>query len=396
MLRLDQYRFLISKLAVEPVTPATILALRKQVGDELTRELIDIAAVQGKAAKKFGEGIWMATARSIEQASDQVVANYKASLMGDRVVIDLCGGIGGDAMAFAKRGPVITIDRDPRMTTMAAENLRQIKGTSAVVVSADVTTYFRSQQFADPRIGIHIDPDRRPRDRRTTAPEAYEPSFGFVLSVIASSPSSIVKLAPAAVLNEVDSVNTHRQWISLKGSVREQTLLVGDCIDKAELRRGHRSAVRLMRDGTRQVFESTDCTGDREVVRTIDSPLRYIVDFDPAVRASGLSVAFGTQNGLSCLGEPSGFFASDEPPDNRLLMQCFEVTWGGPADIKQIRKQLAQNSARLHSIKVRNTDHDPAALMRSLNAKTSNSHDRLTLLIGRTRKGAYAVLAKQL
>jgi hypothetical protein len=214
--------------------------------------------------------------------------------------------------------------------------------------------------------------------------------------VVASSPSSIVKLAPAAVLNDGDFSNAHRQWISLSGSVREQALLAGDCLERAELRRGYRSAVRLIRDGTRQVFESNHCTGVDESIQTTDQPLGYIMDFDPAIRASGLSVAFGMSQELHCLGEPSGFFASDTLPASRSLMQCFDVIWSGPADIKQIRKQLAKQSARLHSIKVRNTDHKPEVLMKSLNAKASDFDHELTLLIGRTRKGTYAVLAKAL
>lgn len=393
---LEKFRPLIAQLAAKPITPSVVLALRKQVGGEWARELLDIISVQAKANKKFGDGVWMATARSIEQASDQVVANYKASLMGDRVIIDLCGGIGGDAMAFARRGGVLTIDRDPKMTMMAAENLRSIGASNAAAVCADVTTYLPTTTVTDHRIGFHIDPDRRPHDRRTSAPEAYEPSFAFVSSVIESSPASIVKLAPAAELDEVSSANFHRQWISFAGSVREQTLLAGECIDHLSLRRGDRSAVRLMRDGSRQLFSSTCMSACSDQTQPTASLLRYIFDFDPAVRASGLTIAFANAHELKCIGEPSGFFASESLPSNDQLMQCYEVFWSGPADIKQVRKQIQQQSIRLLSIKVRNTDHDPASLLKTLSADRSADANPATLLIGRGQKGAYAALARSI
>jgi hypothetical protein len=389
---LGKYRPLIAELAAKPITPSTVLALRKQVGDEWSRELLDIISIQAKARKKFGDGVWMATARSIEQASDQVVANYKASLMGDRVIIDLCGGIGGDAMAFAKRGGVITIDRDPRMTMMAAENLSSLGASNAAAVCANVTKYLSPEAVADHRVGFHIDPDRRPHDRRTSAPEAYEPSFAFVSYLIASSSACMVKLAPAAELDEASSANVHRQWISFAGSVREQTLSAGECIDRASLQPGHRSAVRLKRDGSRQTFATTGAT-EFKGVKSAGSPLRFIVDLDPAVRASGLSVAFANAHNLHCLGEPSGFFTRDQPTDAESLMQCYEVLWAGPADMKQIRKQLKQQSIQLQSIKVRSTDHDPAALMRKLAVHPLDANLSATLLLSRTRDGAYAVLA---
>jgi len=391
---LGKYRPLIAGLAAKPITPSIVLALRKQVGDEWSRELLEIISVQSKANKKFGEGVWMATARSIEQASDQVVANYKASLMGDRVVIDLCGGIGGDAMALAKRGGVITIDRDPKMTMMASENLKFIGASNAAAICADVTTYLSPEPVADHRIGFHIDPDRRPQDRRTSAPVAYEPSFAFVSSVIESSPASIVKLAPAAELTDSQAANVHRQWISFAGSVREQTLLAGECIDHLSLRRGNRSAVRLMRDGSRQRFSPDRMSASSHQSQPTASLLRYIFDFDPAVRAAGLTVAFANENDLKCIGGPSGFFASETLPSNDQLMQCYKVFWSGPADLKQVRKQIQQQSVRLLSIKVRNTDHDPASLMKTLSADRSADGIPATLLIGRSPKGAYAALAR--
>ncbi|MGV3485279.1 MAG: hypothetical protein ACO1RT_12740 [Planctomycetaceae bacterium] len=385
-------RQLIEELASKPITATTVLALRRQIGEDAARELLEIAKLQPKAIKKFGDGVWMATARSVEQASHHLVAAYKASLMGDRIVVDLCGGIGGDAMGFARRGAVITVDLDPQMTRMAAENLRSIQAAQAIAVCADATTYISAAELASRGAGLHIDPDRRPGERRLSAPEEYQPSLAAMSTMLDAASASLVKLAPAAVLNETVSDRYHRQWISLAGTVREQMILGGECLDAAGLRPGTRSAVRLMKDGSQAIFK-TDCRNLDQYCNSVPSPLNYIVDIDPGVRAAGLSAAFAESHNLFCLGDPSGFFTSDSLPAASPLMQRFECLWSGPADKKLIRKQIASRGLRVQVAKVRGTDHDPARFLKSLNLPQAGAGQDAVVLLGRNGNAVYAVLA---
>ena len=384
------YRELIRTLAEKTTTPAVVLALRKQVGEGTANAILEIASLQSKAISKFGNGVWMVNSRSLQQATDSMVANYKASLFPDCIVIDLCGGVGGDAMGFARRGPVITVDSDPRVTSMAAENLHSIDAQDAVAICANVTTYFTPKQVASERIGLHIDPDRRPNEQRTTAPDRYSPSFDFVSAMIAASKSAIIKLAPAASIDALHASQNHRHWISLQGSVREQSLLCGASMDVAGLFPGGCSAVRLFRDGRRELFAATTDSRDHQTLSTTQ-PLSYMFDFDPAVRAAGLSAMLGSDRELACLGEASGFFTSDTLPDNRSMTQCFECVWTGPADVKQLRKVVGKLELSVDVVKVRGTDHDPVKLQNTLRSKLPGKST--TLLIGRSTTGIYAALA---
>lgn len=394
MNRFTEHRQSIRELASTPITPSVILSLRKQVDEETARELLAIASLQVKARQKFGDGIWMATARALEQASDQAVATYKASLMSDRVVVDLCGGIGGDAMAFARRGSVVTVDCDPQMTRMAAENLQAIQATHAAAVCADATSYVSRESVSARHVGLHVDPDRRPHGRRTTAPDEYQPSLTVLSDMVSAAGASLIKLAPAADLDQVTSSEHHRQWISFAGSVREQSVLGGDCMSVAGVAPGTRSAVRLMKDGSRQMFAAALSTVAMPGVAAVLSPLKYILDLDPAIRAAGLSSAFAETLGLQCLGDASGFFTSDQLPGDSALVQPFECLWSGPADRKLIRKQLAALGLRLQVAKVRGTDHDPPSLIRALNRSPLDDRRPATLLLGRHRDAVYAVLGK--
>lgn len=411
----------IRRTADQPLAPAAIQSLRRRYPPHLAALIVAIAAEQRRAREKLGPGVWMVSAKAIRQATDQVVARYKASLLGSGPVFDLCSGIGGDAIALAGRGDVATIDCEPQMTAMAAANLQLARLRAAnehaaaepivsanlgqaVAICADVTRY----PIPD-RVAVHIDPDRRPDQRRTVRPDHYQPPLEFVQQLVERRRASLVKLAPAAELageaaGRPLTQRHHRQWISLDLSVREQALLCGEAIEAADVAAGGRSAVRLLRDGTLQRF----AIGPREVARletdeirceTTERPPAYLFDFDPAVRGGGLSTALAEARGLAALGTAAGFFGSSSLPQDRSLLQAFQTLWSGPADRKLLQRELRKNGWNLQSVKVRGSDHDPAQLQRALQphkrrSDTAANSAAVTLLIGRHAGGVYAVLAR--
>jgi len=410
-------------VASRPLTPASVAGLRRQWGNETAAVVLAIAAEQSRAVDKFGPGVWMVTGKSVQQATDRVVAAYKATLFGNQVVFDLCGGVGGDALELARRGPVVTVDCDPKMTAMAGANLHLMfqdhsplasARPAAIALCADATRY------AIPRnVAIHIDPDRRPsRESRVVRPSDYLPTLDQVRTLVDGGRPAVIKLAPAAELDTDDvgatlTQNHHRQWISLDLSVREQSLLCGECISAAGVLPGGRSAVRVRRDGTHERFSIDGIDGDRlrefdRSLATSDHPPLILVDFDPAVRAAGLSAALAHARGLMALGDPSGFFGCDRLPADCSLVQCFETVWSGRADLKTIRKVVRQKSWWVDSVKVRGPGQDPVQWMKTLRAevatrpnpvasfdKSDEEPTQVTLLIGRHHQGVYAVIARR-
>jgi hypothetical protein len=399
--------------AQKPITPSVVDSLRRQFGVDDAAVILAIAGVQSRAAEKFGPGVWMATEKSIAQATARVVARYKASLFGTGVVYDLCSGIGGDAMELARRGPTVAIDCDPQIAAMAGANL------ALDVVDRDSTLWVARAICADvtraeiPRdAAIHIDPDRRPSggQSRVVQPASYQPTIDDVARLIDGGRDAIVKLAPAAQL-EHDSgtgcargliLEHHRQWISLDGSVREQALLCGGCMDVAGVAAGGRSAVRVWADGRRESFSIDADTAlrltelDRSLESASDVP-RYLIDVDPAVRAAGLSSSIAAARGWVSLGGPSGFFGCGELPDDQSLAQVFRTIWSGPADLKRIKRWVRNESLWVETVKVRGTGQDPAAWTKSLRGDISpKESDHVVVMVSRHNQGGYAAIAKRI
>jgi len=409
--------------AAGPITPSVVDSLRRQHGVDAASIILTIASVQSRAAEKFGPGVWMATEKSIAQATDRVVAAYKASLFGNAIVYDLCSGIGGDAMELARRGPTVAIDCDPQVVAMAAANLtldavnRNETTCRALAVCADVTTHGIPNDAA-----IHIDPDRRPSGKsRVVRPSNYLPSIDEVARLIAGGRAAIVKLAPAAQLDQDAQFDqgaqadhgkadhghamvaeNHRQWISSGGSVREQSLLCGSCIGASGVAPGGRSAVRVWPDGRRECFaiDAGDALRlaqlDRSLASIAEAPA-YLIDVDPAVRAAGLSSSIAAARGWTSLGGPSGFFGCGTLPSDPSLAQVFETIWSGPADLKRIKRYVRDQGLWVESVKVRGTGQDPTEWTKMLRGgRTQRAGSNVVVcFVGRRSGGTtYAALGR--
>ncbi len=153
------------------------------MSSKVNRSHSDADPLLQRAVKKLGPGDWHVTTRSLQQATPWQVAQKKASWFGDEQVFDLCCGLGGDAIALAKRGKVIAVDSDLELTNLTGLNLGQISGPEdAEVWTEDVTT-------ASIPVGasIHIDPDRRVSESRTTQPDHYLPAWPEVCRIVSGS-----------------------------------------------------------------------------------------------------------------------------------------------------------------------------------------------------------------
>ena len=132
------------------ITPASVMRLRKSFPGTSVAEAIELASARARADAKFADPSAMMLDRAgLEQATSETVAEWKAARFGDSPVLDLCCGIGGDAMALARRGPCTVVDRDPIRAWMAGLNAGAVVRTEAVEVTE-----------IDHAL-VHLDPARR-------------------------------------------------------------------------------------------------------------------------------------------------------------------------------------------------------------------------------------------
>ena len=108
---------------------ATVAALRRRYEAGLVAAAVTQVRLRSRARAKFGADAdrMFFTADGLEQATRAVVAERHAARFVDAGadrVLDLCCGIGGDLLAFARAGLRATgVDRDPDTVEVARANL---------------------------------------------------------------------------------------------------------------------------------------------------------------------------------------------------------------------------------------------------------------------------------
>lgn len=106
------------------------------------------------------EAVLYPPALSVEQASSEQTARYKASLIDGELLLDLTGGMGVDAWAFAQRArQVVYVEHQAGLVSLAAHNL-PIMGTKNVDVQlGDGLAVVDG--LTQPADWIYLDPHRR-------------------------------------------------------------------------------------------------------------------------------------------------------------------------------------------------------------------------------------------
>ena len=381
-----------------PIETTRVLGtLRQWCGDEIARIVSAAARLQHQAQQKLAppdtpRRVWWVTEKSLRQATPWQVARLKAAWFADAPVHDLCCGIGGDSIQLAAHGEVTSVDIDPIVAAMVEANLdlAGYLGTQAQVVCADVTA-----QDLPKSASLHVDPDRRAEQRRRSDPNAFQPSWPQVSQMVADSAAAVVKLAPASEIPEggIPASEFHRCWISLSGSVREQSLLWGSVIDRAGQSRGERSAMVMRSDGTATWF-SPDAAVTLPTPDTWKGSPEVLIDPNAAIRAAGLTEAFANRYELGLLSGPAGFLAGDIDATQYhdsvgSLAAVGRVQWWGTCDDRKLRKEFRARGVFPETIKVRGVDQDPAVLFK----RYRHCGDRpVTLWIGRHGKRVFAAI----
>ncbi|MCD0461289.1 class I SAM-dependent methyltransferase [Roseiconus lacunae] len=356
-----------------------------------------VLAVQGKAKRKLGEGFWWCDERSLAQSTPIAVAKRKSRWTGDGDVYDLCCGIGADAIALTTSSTKVVnlqaVDADALIAAMADRNLANGNGSRLDRNWTVLIGRAEDQLIAD-RSWVHLDPDRRRDGGRTTHVDYYSPTWGAVEKIAENACGGLVKIAPAASLE--DRPERHRVWISLRGSVREQSVLFGESIAKASddlevsLAGGGRSAVTISEDGDAIVFHVSAKLLGSDTAPHVAQPLQFMIDPDAAIRAAGLTDAFAVAYDAKTLGGPTGFLTSDASIDTANAISK-RILWSGSSDDRKLRRTLRQMNCYPQRVKTRGAAGDANTLER----RYRNCGDKPVILwIGKSGRRKYAVISE--
>jgi hypothetical protein len=383
--------------------------LRKGLPAERARLVAEQGELRRRAAKKFSTAERMFfTAQGLEQATDEVVARYKAARFSkSAAVADLCCGIGGDLMALARLGPTVGIERDRTTAAFAEENLRSTTarhagelapgrcGVSRVVI-ADAANFDASGFTA-----WHLDPDRRPTGRRTTHVELHEPGPHVIARLLAECPNAALKLAPAAVFDlpipdasapSATKIPWHEaelEWISRKRQCRQLVAWFGSLGRSAGQRRATLLANELS-TATEDVVVAT-FEGRPGVELPAAARIgRFVFEPDAAVLAGDLTGALAAKYGLQWVAAGVAYLTADEPCDCSLLAE-FEVLETMPYRPKHVKAWLRARGIGRLEVKKRGVDLDPRRIQAELQ---SVGDTEATLLLCRLSGKTTAILAR--
>ncbi|MGW2423721.1 class I SAM-dependent methyltransferase [Streptomyces sp. NPDC001709] len=359
---------------VRDTAPADELAvatrLRRDHPAELVSAALGQARLRQRAAAKFGAadaGRMFFTPNGVEQSTRTSVAAYRAQRLkglGVTSVADLCCGIGGDAIAFARAGiRVLAVDRDPVTAATARVNAEALGlGELIEVREADVTevdTGGYDAVFVDPgRRGGRSDGAARSASVRGGGratggrifdPEAYSPPLSWAVEAARRAPRAALKVAPG-IPHEAVPADAEAEWISDGGDVKEAVVWFGT----------EPGAVR-----------ATLLPGPRTLLgRGLPDPRvrpvgRYLYEPDGAVIRAHLVAEVAEQLGGGLIDPTIAYVTADDLRPTPYA-SAYRITDQLPFNVKKLKALLREREVGTLTVKKRGSAVEPEELRKKV------------------------------
>jgi SAM-dependent methyltransferase len=366
--------------AVRDTAPADELAVATRLRREHPAQLVSAALGQARlrqrAVAKFGAedvGRMFFTPDGVEQATRASVAAYRARRLkelGVTSVADLCCGIGGDAIAFARTGiRVLAVDRDPVTARTARANAEALGLAGLIEVrEADVTQVATAGYDA-----VFVDPARRGGRGRIFDPEAYSPPLSWAVEAARGSGTAALKLAPG-IPHEAVPAEAEAEWISDGGDVKEAVLWFGT--EPGAVRATLLPGPRTLRS--------------RGLPDPAPRPVgRYLYEPDGAVIRAHLvaEVADQVDGGLL---DPTIAYVTSDALHPTPYATAYEITDHLPFNVKKLKALLRERQIGVLTVKKRGSAVEPEELRRKTLPKPHGPH-AVTVFLTRVA-GAPAML----
>ncbi len=379
--------------------------LRKQISPERSALAMEQAQLRIRAKKKFScpENMFF-TRRGLEQASGKLIAQYKAMrFSGLENVADICCGIGGDLIGLGKRGirnssydetsqgspqidssslRTVGVDADELTSLFARSNLAA-SGLAPELCSVEQVDF---ENFDIGSMdGIHIDPDRRMKDR-TVRGNRFSPSLQSIFERVSADCNLAIKVAPATPRADYFPDDLQREWIGDQRECKQQILWSGPFSKLA----GHRTATHIGRDGRVSQISIKEDELDQNVAM-FDSVHEFVYEPHAAVLAAGMTDVIARQYGLRRFSAPIIYLTGDQEIDDPLLSR-FQVLQILPMSLRQTVKILKSLDVGLVEVKKRGIDNVTAEQYGRMKLSGPN---KATLILTRLGKTRIVIIAKR-
>ena len=304
---------------------------------------------------------------SLEQASSEATANFKANIVHGNV-LDASGGMGVDSAAFAKKAnQVVYVERQQGLKEITAYNHAQLGHTNIQHILGDGLAYLN--QAVSTFDFIYLDPARRnAKGDKVLLFKDCEPNVLEFLPIIKDKSQLLLKTSPLLDLErailELDGVD--KIWvICVKNEVKEILFLksknatLEPAIDIIELNFEH------------SVIFSGTLEAEKRKLTNIGPISNFLYEPQPGILKAGFFKLVETENMIK-INSNTHLYSSKEL-DTKFPGKSFQVIETGPVDMGWLKKHLPNKQV---NISTRNFPGKPEDLRKKL--KLSDGGD-LTL-----------------
>jgi hypothetical protein len=310
---------------------------------------------------------------ALEQASGELAANYHASLFPTGVhVTDLTAGIGGDLIAFARRGPATGFEIDRERSLLARANLKAL-GLEAEVRREDGLAWLAYQSG----MWVYCDPARRVEGRRVASPDQFQPNPMQVAEMGVNQNLCVIKLSPLSSDPFLESLAPRLEFLSVEGECKEALAICGSQAEPGRFAVLANPVLKLPASS---------------LPASVDHPLEYLYEADPAAIRAHACGTLCDQLGAVPLGDSNGYLTGSDLLTSPWL-KGFRVLHDGPGDVKTTRKKLVELGSATPVVKQRLTKLD---LVRLRNALKMDGKRLLVVICYPLQKRVRHVIAEAL
>lgn len=344
--------------------------LRKSISPTRAAIVIEQVLLRSRAKVKFERANELFfTRKSLEQATSERIARHKASRFAHlSSVADICCGIGGDLIALAARempnaviSETIGIEMDELTALFSRKNIEVLGFEHATVEQAT---------FADVSLerfdGIHIDPDRRVKNR-TVRGDFFQPSLTEIRRRVSQSQSLAIKVAPATPPHRSTPDDAETQWIGDNRECKEQVIWSGPVTENP----GCRTATYV--NSSHEAFHFT--ATPKELARSRPNPPEKlsaaIYEPHPAVLAAGLVTPLANRLGLRPVDGQIDYLTGS-PIEKCKLIRKFRIDVELKLNLKLLSKELRQRKIGQIVVKKRGVDQATFDNIQSLKVAGEN------------------------
>ena len=384
-------RALLTRLAsadlADAHTLALLTALRRDYAPNEAAAGLALARLRRKAVAKFGalaDSLFF-TGDALEQASSPAARRWRVHLRQDWQsvrLLDLCCGVGTDALAFAQAGAFVTgIDLDPVRVAMARLNAAACGVSDRTRFEVgDILTL--DEAIVRTHDLIFFDPARRDPDQVESARvhhvEGYLPPLSTVQRFVGLPVWA--KLSPGVKFDQLTAylappMNGQIDFIAAEGDLKEALLRLPS--PQAPPTEFQRRAVMVIQG------ELHSLTTDPHAVPPLleGDPHGWLIEPDPAIlRAGAVAQVANTLNG-ALLDSEIAYFVTDERP-TLPFVRAWRIRSWMPFNVKQLRAILRAEDIGTVTVKKRGTVITPEVLIPQLKLKGKGS---ATLVLTRLR-----------